>query len=341
MEMKKVVTEATSWEENNESNNFNDNPGDHDSSKVGLLCENQSNDIVEAEETDTHNYEDAEDVYDEELDCTEPYIDNFKCPVCGFIARGEDELKLHVAEVHLEFELNIFVSKMIPDNECIVKNCGKIFESDYEKKEHVSLQHTWPTLASVVKEAYSKVLVETNISKTDVVTKIIELKGEQSKKYEATRYQCNQCKKSWNKKSALKFRISLHICSKHHKAELYEIINLYFSDKVCTWPECGAILGSKEAMKKHLIGYHKYFDDIIAKDMDQILGNRGVKPEKLHKRKIKSVRKHSAIKIQEDETSLQFLKNTRNKTEDANLAENDDIERIQQQIEFSDSEDEV
>ena len=339
-------------ESSNESHNSDASIDDDKTSKAGVsledifvpnleeICENLE-DIAEVEETDTQNFEDsdAKDVY-EELDCTEPLNENFKCPDCGFTVDGEDDLKLHVAEVHMDSQLNVFVSKMFPDNDCKVKVCGEIFCSDYEKKEHVILQHPWPKLASAVKEAGTEVCLETEKDKADVVTKIIELKAEQLKEEQAKIYQCNRCDKTWNKNTALTLRISQHLCSKHHKVDMDEAISLYFKDNLCTLSDCGASLGSPDAMKKHLIGYHRYFQDIIGKDMDQILGDCGVTQNKKNCLKRRNSQSEKIKPSKWPKTSSIIPKNTPVQTDYEKLAENEDIARIQQYIEFSDSDDE-
>ena len=75
------------------------------------------------------------------------------CPKCGTTTT---ELLLHIAEVHLEEELEEEMLKVFPGSceECM--KCGKIFNNDYEKKEHISLQHPWDILACMVKEVINR-----------------------------------------------------------------------------------------------------------------------------------------------------------------------------------------
>ena len=71
-------------------------------------------------------------------DTDDLYEEGKICPQCGTTTT---ELLLHLSEVHLEEDLVEEMLKVFPKNCDICVKCGKVFNNDYEKKEHTSLHH--------------------------------------------------------------------------------------------------------------------------------------------------------------------------------------------------------
>jgi len=86
---------------------------------------------------------------------------NIKCPVCNLdcgIASDDakNELYIHIGEIHSEPELLAEYRKAFPNNCNSCQFCGEKVHGDYVQKEHILLQHPWPTLSAMVGEAFEK-----------------------------------------------------------------------------------------------------------------------------------------------------------------------------------------
>ena len=311
------------------------------------------------------------------------------CHQCG---TATTELTLHIAEVHLEEELEEEVRKVFAEGVETCQKCGKTFKSEYERREHISLQHPWDRLADIVKEVYGGEEVDATNKRDDkildgdssnygakygkflddkadyinyilnetktVVGKILDIKSislpnfkmsQMSKKnfYQEAQdskrpmvikgldYSCSLCDKKWkSSQNEILSQIKRHLCVEHFQTELDAGVEANFKDKTCTL--CGTSLGEKGAMRKHLINVHKYFDDLISKDLYKLLTKPQEKPRMKRKRdcsttpefflKAKVSRKNSSIHniVDIDEDRLTHK----------------DFSAIQSMIEFSDSEDE-
>ena len=79
----------------------------------------------------------------------ENYENNIECEVCGTICANSDEARIHIGEVHMDEDLLCEVFKVFPGSAKECKECGEECESEYEKKEHILLQHPWPLLKTM------------------------------------------------------------------------------------------------------------------------------------------------------------------------------------------------
>ena len=277
------------------------------------------------------------------------------CPKCGTTTTN---LLLHIAEVHLEEELEEEMIKVFPRGCDLCVMCGQTFINEYEKKEHTSLQHPWDTLTSMAKElnsfrgantersadideisdnavawedqqisddeadtiSHAQEHNATNVA-NDVVNKITT-KTQQPKYEDCDRYSCNKCDYTWKMRPVQKeiqYLIKSHTILQHYYKEMENGLKKCFKGNDFTL--CESILKRKEALKKHLIVTHRYFDDMISNDFESVFANA---TETSFGRGLKRKGTQSAVCELKSKYSVDHVGE-------------DDIYEIQSRIEFIDS----
>ena len=74
---------------------------------------------------------------------------NKKCKVCGTSFMGSEDARIHIGEVHMEEELALELLTVFPGGIFNCKACGEDCGSEYEKKEHILVNHPWAKLKSL------------------------------------------------------------------------------------------------------------------------------------------------------------------------------------------------
>jgi len=95
-----------------------------------------------------------------------------KCSECG-MDFGEvsedtkDEVSIHIGEIHSEVELLTEFSKLFPGGSNKCGGCDLEVNGEYVQKEHIMLEHPWPMLKATVEEIIGNVDLGENTSVVD------------------------------------------------------------------------------------------------------------------------------------------------------------------------------
>ena len=123
--------------------------------------------------------------------------------------------------------------------------------------------------------------------------------------------------------------------SQHFKKDMENGLEKHFEGNNCTL--CGSLLGTKAAIKKHLIITHKYFDELISKDFDLVLAN---KTKSLFGSGLKRKRVQCNNPFLKQNSKMPKSDLSLDHIDEERLKEDDSISYIKSRIEFSDSESE-
>ena len=150
-------------------------------------------------------------IQEKEARVDETYVE---CEVCGTTFEESEEARIHIGEVHMEEELMSELLKFFPDRAIKCKECGEECGSQYEKKEHILVQHPWPLLKAMAdakemdtlrKEDFEADGKEQEQEETKQ-SKILEMKKEKWFQH-STNYSCNYCDNKFSEPSESKRHI--------------------------------------------------------------------------------------------------------------------------------------
>lgn len=212
--------------------------------------------------------------------------DNFiECEVCGTAFEKSEEVRIHIGEVHMDEDLLCELFKVFPGNATKCKECGDECGSEYEKKEHILLQHPWPLLKAMAgtKESQNSEKETNSCHKEDAIKKDkkeedglekVENKDIDTKKEEETKqskalemneekwfqyssnYSCNYCDKKFSEPVESKKHLEkAHNIKKNHSEHIAHAGKKY-SCKICL----SRVDHNLKAIKQHLKRVHNNLD---------------------------------------------------------------------------------
>ena len=151
------------------------------------------------------------------------------CDICGTSFTESEDAMIHIGEVHLEDDLTEEFLKNFPDEIFNCKECGKECGSEYEKKEHILLNHPWDKLKSWLKSSVDGFIIEDDekekekeLSEEDkqveTIMKTMTVPTASQNIWKCSYWKCNYSTTTNSKKSdSNKFIMQLHIRQSHIK----------------------------------------------------------------------------------------------------------------------------
>ena len=220
----------------------------------------------------------------QEKDINEDVVGEIECQLCGTTLGDSESARIHIGEVHLEVELNSELLRIFPEGRSSCKECDEETKSEYQKKEHILIEHPWSQLkalminrngdnentdlkehddAKSVHEASEE--ENTKMSKADKGTDDLKEnvnvseKHEVEKWYSVVNYSCNYCEKIFAEMQSAKRHINVvHNIdlSKGYAKHLYDARKRY-SCKICK-KQCEH---SRRAITRHLTSHNMRFEE--------------------------------------------------------------------------------
>ena len=151
------------------------------------------------------------------------------CDICGTSFTESEDAMIHIGEVHLEDDLTEEFLKNFPGEIFNCKECGKECGSEYEKKEHILLNHPWDKLKSWLKSSVDGFIIEDDekekekeLSEEDkqveTIMKTMTVPTASQNIWKCSYWKCNYSTTTNSKKSdSNKFIMQLHIRQSHIK----------------------------------------------------------------------------------------------------------------------------
>ena len=295
-----------------------------------------------------------------------------ECDVCGTTFENRDEARIHIGEVHLEDELQCELFKVFPGEVLKCKECGAECGSEYEKKEHILLQHPWPMLKALadekesqhVEKDYGERHIEENIDdgaeldmeKEEIVEE--KLLAETSEKenlkngeekdwkngkwYNGFNFSCNFCENRFSERSSSNRHLFKVHDIKRDQIEHVSDQGKKYSCKICRFKLDHNLSSIRNHIRRHKLNiteYEKKYETINQEtnhpdDSLDLLGE--ILDETLNEL------------CAPEETSAKFPKESRKRKSSGDLQQNSkhlkpstsENKELESQIEFSDSSDE-
>ena len=132
--------------------------------QLDLPCTHLAPLKVKEEKIEEDDHEEARDGDDEEhenaSDIEETDTAKFQCPKCSTTFEDvsqecQEDMRIHLGEAHIDFmedEMSHMLDQVFPDETSKCEKCGKMFMVEYQKTEHLMIEHPWPMLIDFVEQ---------------------------------------------------------------------------------------------------------------------------------------------------------------------------------------------
>ena len=206
------------------------------------------------------------------IDTAEGTEAGLECDQCGTKFEDKDSLKIHIGEVHMEQQLLTELFLTFPGGTlsltCV--GCGEECGSDYEKKEHILLNHPWPSLkaqAEEIVEASAEKGAKNETNNEDLRIALVThseslLSIQNDTEVDVNHNECDICGTTFESSEGAR----IHIGEVHKEKELLSELVKTFPGGSTKCKECGEKSGSEYEKKEHILLQHPWRSLVVLDD---------------------------------------------------------------------------